>query len=431
MFDQAHRMLCLITLMAAALLLVAVPAAAQTPTPITTIENAATETRLQLNVDGGLYVPGTYGPTAPNDSIPATGAGTRLMWYPAKAAFRAGRVGLNASRVDVWDAANVGDYSVALGVNTQAGSFAAMSMGNQTTASGAAATAMGTFTTASGTAATAMGQNTTASADAATAMGTGTTAGGPRSTAMGIGTTASGNLATAMGDNTTASGFGATAMGFETTASGDVAMAMGRNTFAVNNQSLSIGAFNNANRSSDNSLFVVGNGTSSSRSDALVLNNNGNLTISGDLTENSDRRLKTAITPLGDGTLEKLSRLRPMRYQFKNQRTHPSGEQLGLIAQEVQKEFPQLVSEDVGGYLSVAYPKLTAVLVKGLQEQQATIDSLTTRVRQVKTLRKRVAQLEETAGGDSLAARVPGGPLLLGLLLGGLVGAGLLWRRRA
>jgi hypothetical protein len=46
----------------------------------------------------------------------------------------------------------------------------------------------------------------------------------------------------------------------------------------------------------------------------------------------------------------------------------------------VRKEFPELVSEDSEGYLSLAYPKVTALLLKGLQGQQATIQRQQTRL---------------------------------------------------
>jgi hypothetical protein len=147
------------------------PAQAQSPTPTTTIQNGNADTRLQLNYDGGFYIPGTFGPTAPADSIPATGAGTRLMWYPAKAAFRAGRVGAFEGGSQ-WDASNVGKYSVAFGRDTKASGFAATAMGSSTTTSGSDATAMGAVTTASGSAATAMGIRTTAATDQSLSIGT-------------------------------------------------------------------------------------------------------------------------------------------------------------------------------------------------------------------------------------------------------------------
>jgi len=396
------------------------PRVASAQTPMTTIQNGNNDTRLQLNYDGGFYVPGTFGPTTPADSIPATGAGTRMMWYPAKGAFRAGRVGAYTGGTR-WDAANVGDYSIAFGADTKADAFAA----------------------------TAMGRNTIASGQHATAMGFGTTAGIFAATAMGYETTANDFAATSMGEQTTASDRAATAMGFGTTAGSFAATAMGYETTAGTEYSLSIGVNNLANTSADGSLFVVGNGVGGSPSDALVLNMFGDLEISGGLLEASDRRLKTNIEPLDGGVLQKIGTLRPVRYRFKDPSTHPSGERIGLIAQEVRDVFPALVSEGTGGTLSVSYSKMTAVVVKGLQEQhaqietqQATIDSLRTQARAVAALRaqneamnERLAALDTKISADAAVPAPLGGmlvprlPALLLTLVG--IGIGLLWRRRS
>jgi hypothetical protein len=116
-------------------------------TPITTVENGNGDARLQLNYDGGFSVPGDYINAfnergTPNDSIPATGAGTRLMWYPAKAAFRAGQVGLNRDGTQ-WDAAKVGTHSVALGLDPKASGIASIALGDATVASDGGAVARG------------------------------------------------------------------------------------------------------------------------------------------------------------------------------------------------------------------------------------------------------------------------------------------------
>lgn len=347
-----------------------------------------------LDKDAGLMVGGAFG----TGIIPASGSGTRMMWYPNKAAFRAGRVGAAPSSTgDEWNDSNVGDGSVALGVDTEASGFAAV----------------------------AMGSGTTASSDRTTAMGSGASATDSWATAMGVSTTASGQSSTAMGRSTVASGASATAMGFQTK--------------AATSNSLTVGIYNDANTSADGSLFVVGNGDNSnlptSRSNALVLGNGGNMAISGSLTENSDRRLKTDIQSLADGILQQLGDLRPVRYEFKNQDTHPNGEQIGLVAQDVRKEFPELVSEGSGGMLSLSYSKFTAVLLKGLQEQQtqierqeAQIDSLEREVQRIDRIEKRLARLE--AQDRSVSAGIPMTDLLLGVLVGGLLGAGLVWRRR-
>ena len=447
-------------------------ASAQTPT--TTIQNGNGDTRLELNYDGGLLVPGTFGPTTPADSIPAEGAGTRLMWYPAKAAFRAGRVfdntfsGVGTDGRTFWDPANVGNYSVAFGNNTKASGNMSLAAGINTAASERGAAAIGLGTEASAEAALATGKNTSAFQENATAMGEGTTASGRNATAMGDVTLASGFAATAMGSDTKAidflatamgnktiarganstamglsteaSGNEATAMGHGTTASGEAATAMGNGTTAANFTSLSIGSYNDANSTADGlTLFVVGNGTGSSdRSDALLLTANGTLKISGTLNESSDRRLKTDIKPLGTGTLQKLEQIRPVRYKFTDPDTHPNGPQMGLIAQDVRKEFPSLVSTGTNGMLSLTYSKFTAVLLKGLQEQQDQINTQTSQIAalradndamkaQQEDLKERLAALEAQSGSLPAGATPVSGLLLAVMVLG----AGALWYARS
>lgn len=399
------------------------PAHGQAPTAMS-VENSSANPVLKAFGDGGLLAPAQ---SASAGDIPATGAGTRLMWYPGKYAFRAGRVGVDLDGTQ-WDDSQVGAYSVAFGNDTKASGASSTAVGHQTTASGKFATAMGSGSTASGKGATAMG-------------GAGTLASGFLSTAMGGDTEASAAEATAMGFNTTASASQATAMGLRAVARAVAATAMGEGTRAATEKSLTIGKYNDRNRGNDDAdpttgpLFVVGNGSSGARSDALVLEQSGNMTISGTLAELSDRRLKTVLEPLGENVLQKVSEIRPVRYEFKNQETHPAGEQIGLIAQDVRTEFPELVSKGGDGMLSLSYSKFTAVLLKGLQEQQTQIerqetriDSLEREVDRLDRMEKRLARLE--AQDRSVAAGIPMTELLLGGLVGGLLGAGLVWRRR-
>ena len=255
---------------------VAQNAHAQHPTAVTSILNgeATPDTTLETNYNGSLLLPGQFISTTStaNDSIPVKGAGTRMMWYPAKAAFRAGRLQSLPSTADKWDAANIGDHSVAFGLNTEASGESSVAMGDETEATAVNATAMGNATDATAENATAMGNVTEAIADNATAMGNVTEA--------------IADNATAMGDRTDATAENATAMGDFTEATGGAATAMGENTRAATDSSLSIGYCNDANTSPDNSLFVVGNGTDGgfscdSRSDALVLDQSGNISIDG------------------------------------------------------------------------------------------------------------------------------------------------------
>jgi len=146
-------------------------------------------------VDGAILASGSTGGT------PTSGGGTRLMWIPSQAAFRAGQVSGTQ-----WDDVNIGAYSVAMGDNTLASEWYSVALGDSTTATGLASTALGSVTTASGDYSTAMGYLTTASGFASTAMGEGSTASGAYSTAIGFEATSSGTRSTAIGQWVTAGG---------------------------------------------------------------------------------------------------------------------------------------------------------------------------------------------------------------------------------
>ncbi|VAX35507.1 hypothetical protein MNBD_UNCLBAC01-875 [hydrothermal vent metagenome] len=70
------------------------------------------EFKLSLAQDGGIIATGTFGSGVDYDT---TGSTTMFLWYPKKAAFRAGYVD-----TDQWNDNNIGDYSIAFGENTQA-----------------------------------------------------------------------------------------------------------------------------------------------------------------------------------------------------------------------------------------------------------------------------------------------------------------------
>lgn len=347
----------------------------------------------------GFAVTGTLN----SGAIPVEGAGTRLMWHSRKASFRTGRV-----TGDQWDDANVGQHSVAMGVNTTASGFGSVAMGDETTASGAFALAMGRGTAASGEYSTTVGLTTSAEGDFSLATGRGTAANGNYATALGISTTASGDRSTALGSTTTASGFGSVAMGGSTTASGDYSTAMGVQTEAAAFASLVIGrrpltGGNASSWVSTDHLFVAGNGTLTGnvRSNALELYKNGTLVIAGSLFENSDIRYKEDITPI-DSVLDRVLALTPIRYRFRPDTGRPDGPRLGLSAQEVEPLFPELVSRDDTGRLSVAYADLSAVLVRALQEQHRASERLRTEMDAVRADNERlIAQVERLQAEDA------------------------------
>jgi len=197
------------------------------------IGTSSPEFRLSLDNDGGIIAKGAYNS---GSTLSISGSGTRLIWYPKKAAFRVG-----AANASEWDDANIGLFSIAMGAITKASGRSSTAMGESTTASGYASTAMGWNTTASDHHSTAMGSTTTASKDYSTAMGYMTKASGKASTAMGLITTASGDASTAMGSTTTASSYTSTAMGYKTIAKADASTAMGSTTTASGDCSTAMG----------------------------------------------------------------------------------------------------------------------------------------------------------------------------------------------
>ncbi len=102
---------------------------------------------------------------------------------------------------------------------------------------------------------------------------------------------------------------------------------------------------------------------------------NGDLWVDGTLNTPSDERLKKNIATLTN-ILDKLNKLRGVTYEFKDQQKYASGPQIGVIAQELQKVFPELVSQGADGYLAVNYSQLSAVILQAVKEQQKEIEQL-------------------------------------------------------
>jgi len=241
------------------------------------------------------------------------------------------------------------------------------------TAGGYVSTAMGYYTQASGYVSTAMGYNTAASGSYAVAMGYNTAASGNYSTAMGIGTEASGSYSTAMGRYTDAIGNYSTAMGRYTTASDYGSLVIGQNNSSGSSVTNSATSFDTAN-----TAFVIGNGTNSSNtSDAFKVMFNGDATLSNDLTVegdiviSSDARLKANIVSLG-ATLARLLLIDGKSYTMKKD----GKQKIGVLAQDIQKVFPELVSTDDRDMLAVNYQGLVPVLINALKEQQSEINEL-------------------------------------------------------
>ncbi|MBL4709171.1 MAG: tail fiber domain-containing protein [Flavobacteriales bacterium] len=91
----------------------------------------------------------------------------------------------------------------------------------------------------------------------------------------------------------------------------------------------------------------------------------------------SDKRYKTNIIPLAE-VLPQLMKLQGVYHNWDSvsfpKMNFSSERTIGIIAQDIQKVFPELVSEGPDGYLGVEYAKFTAVLLQAIKEQQYLID---------------------------------------------------------
>ncbi len=121
--------------------------------PFRTPSQESDRAGLEIHHSQGLLATGTV---VTNVNItttpPQEGAGTRLLWFPPKAAFRAGYI--NGTQ---WDGANLGLYSVAMGYNCRASADYATAFGNTCTAAQINSLAAGSYCTASGAASVALG----------------------------------------------------------------------------------------------------------------------------------------------------------------------------------------------------------------------------------------------------------------------------------
>jgi len=197
---------------------------------------------------------------SPNTSFgpPISGQGTRMLWYPQKAAWRAGYV------TDVaWNKENIGDFSFATNFNNLASGSASSSFGVQTSAIGGGSVSFGNSTVALGYGSASFGVENTSIGFYSFSMGNYTRANGTGSISMGDSTNAIGDYSLCMGHRTISDGFASTAMGLSTISKADY--------------SLVVGKYNDVTTSG--ALFEVGNGTASSRSNAITVLENGNVGI--------------------------------------------------------------------------------------------------------------------------------------------------------
>ena len=94
----------------------------------------------------------------------------------------------------------------------------------------------------------------------------------------------------------------------------------------------------------------------------------------------SDFRLKKNIREINNA-LEKIQQIDGVYFDWKDD----GGKSMGLIAQQVEENFPELVlTDEITGLKSVNYPGLVAPLIEAVKEQQKQIHNLKDEIEKLK-----------------------------------------------
>jgi len=106
----------------------------------------------------------------------------------------------------------------------------------------------------------------------------------------------------------------------------------------------------------------------------------GTLDVTDDITAfyTSDERLKNNIRRIED-PLEKVISISGNTYTW-NEKSGKEGNDVGVIAQEIQKVLPEAVTERSNGYLAVNYEKIIPLLVESIKELSNKVESLERRI---------------------------------------------------
>lgn len=350
-------------------------------------------------------------PSNPADP-PSSGGGARTMWYADKGAFRIGSFGNGASTG--WDKANIGNYSFASGYANRA--------------QGSNAVAFGSFSNAQNNNSIAIGTRCGAYSTNSIAIGTGAYTDRPNQIALG--NYNSGGVFPIPDDNppifylgngneTTSGGLTITTYSNALTVCQNGNMSLGNNLFPkdkllINHNStltsahlnlfesenndfsrLRMSSYNQTNywdmagitrslvASSELNFFFSGS------SNVLSLKGNGNATLMGTLTQNSDERLKKNIVPMATNMLDKIALLGAYTYQWKDDNRDQS-KQIGFLAQEIEKVFPELVKTEENDTKSVAYTGMVPVLLEATKElkvkYETTIEDLKQQISELKSM---------------------------------------------
>lgn len=388
-----------------------------------------------------------YGPTSSGNFSTSIGVNSASTGgYSTSIGVNASSGGAYATSMG-YGASSGGGYSIALGMSANSSDSYATALGYQSVASGAYSTAIGYNASASGDKAISIGayysytflrlikgvglvpvvinRQNTATGEYSIALGNGNTVSngglgvGSNNYARAMGAVALGHSNYADSAYSFAAGYGNSVVGHNAYALGELLTAQSANSFVIGTYNVVSG--DRVDWVSTDPLFIIGNGTSSSlRSNAMTVTKNGRVglqsvtspTYALELPNSatvgvgrglanlwatySDGRVKSDMKDIDYG-LNEIMKLKPLSYLQHDSYTDKDGlhlngnsqRNIGMVAQEVYKIIPEAVvkpQNESAELWSMSYEKLVPVLIKGMQEQQAVIESQKKEIDELKAL---------------------------------------------
>ncbi|MFT5171038.1 MAG: hypothetical protein ACI9BD_000810 [Candidatus Marinamargulisbacteria bacterium] len=120
----------------------------------------------------------------------------------------------------------------------------------------------------------------------------------------------------------------------------------------------------------------------------------------------SDLRIQDEVTPI-DSAMDKLFAIRGVYFKWNTESYKPPSHEVdqrmvGVVAQEVEKVFPELVSKSLTGYMQVDYEKLVAVTIQAVNEMHNELHSQGNGLRE---LHERLIKVEAALAEKSKAKK--------------------------
>ena len=339
-----------------------------------------------------------------------------------------------------------GENSIAIGQSSSTLSNFSTSIGYDSSASGNSSNSLGYYSKASGSYSLSLGSNSEASGSYTTALGHTSKAGGLSSTSLGVGAVSTGQNSNAIGGYSNASGMNSISIGYGAQAKGNYNIAIGSNAcqYATGSNVVCIGSGSGSTYDMDKSKdHMVYLGTSSDTvyipgnlivgkdtllgaravndghtyavylkahnkdqwSDWVYLGTDdykggddnfyrtnpitvGPFTLGPSDKFTSDRRLKYVGKEFTSG-LDKIRQLKVFNYTFKKDKTKTP--HVGVIAQDLQKVFPDAVKKGTDGFLTIRFEDMFFAMINAIKELDTRLTALE---KENQELKARIERLE-------------------------------------